>query len=148
MTEPQYQVHQAERKQEPDKLFIHCRWGAERRLYESNRQTTFFSPDTPEKTPAGFSSNTCKRVEPLLTPLSSSPPKTARCSSTVLANTCLETSSKCQLQHRPPRHWLATYLMMVMNCVMVSSSGTRNLVLSKRGRYFSLWYLSTITCFN
>lgn len=40
------------------------------------------------------------------------------------------------------------YLMMVMNCVMVSSSGTRNLVLSKRGRYFSLWYLSTITCFN
>lgn len=40
------------------------------------------------------------------------------------------------------------YLMMVMNCVMVSSSGTRNLVLSNRGRYFSFWYLSTITCFN
>lgn len=40
------------------------------------------------------------------------------------------------------------YLMMVMNCVMVSSSGTRNLVLSNRGRYFSFWYLSTITCLN
>lgn len=37
---------------------------------------------------------------------------------------------------------------MVMNWVMVSSSGTRNLVLSRRGRYFSFWYLSTITCFN
>lgn len=48
----------------------------------------------------------------------------------------------------PPAPVPAAHLMMVMNCVMVSSSGTRNLVLSRRGRYFSFWYLSTITCFN
>lgn len=48
-----------------------------------------------------FSLNTCKRGKPLLTPLSSSPPKKASCSSTALENTCLESSSKPQPQHRP-----------------------------------------------
>lgn len=36
--------------------------------------------------------------------------------------------------------------MIVINCVMVNSWGTRNLVLSSSGRYFSFWYRSTITC--
>lgn len=37
------------------------------------------------------------------------------------------------------------HLMMVTNWVIVSSWGTRNFVLSRGGKYFSLWYRSIIT---
>ena len=40
------------------------------------------------------------------------------------------------------------YLMMVRNCDMVSSCGTKNFVLSRTGRFISLVYRSTITCKN
>ncbi len=40
---------------------------------------------------------------------------------------------------------LVFYLIIVTNCDIVSSCGTRNLVLSKIGSCVSLWYLSTIT---
>lgn len=36
--------------------------------------------------------------------------------------------------------------MIVTNCDIWSSCGTRNLVLSRFGSDFSLWYLSTMTC--
>ena len=41
-----------------------------------------------------------------------------------------------------------TDLIMVTNWLRVSSSGTRNLVLSRIGKSFSFWYRSTITWEN
>ena len=38
-----------------------------------------------------------------------------------------------------------TNLMIVTNCDIVSSCGTRNFVLSRTGKLTSLWYLSTMT---
>eukprot|EP00118_Oscarella_pearsei_P007243 m.34795 g.34795 ORF g.34795 m.34795 type:complete len:78 (+) comp32021_c1_seq1:188-421(+) len=35
---------------------------------------------------------------------------------------------------------------MLMNWLIVMSSGTRNLAFCSKGRYFSLLHLSTITC--
>lgn len=47
--------------------------------------------------------------------------------------------------HRTMIAWFS-HLMMVTNCDMVKSWGTRNLALSSVGSWVSLAYLSTITC--
>ena len=48
--------------------------------------------------------------------------------------------------HQQSSYRLHTYLIMVTNCDMVSSCGTKNFVLSRTGRRTSFWYRSTITC--
>ena len=48
--------------------------------------------------------------------------------------------------HLQSTYRLHTYLIMVTNCDMVSSCGTKNFVLSRTGRRTSFWYRSTITC--
>lgn len=102
-TEPQYQVHWAGWKQKGAWYSLYSLQLGEdrRRLYATKKHRPHFFPKWTCKNICWFSLNPCKRGKPLLIPLSSSPPKKARCSSTALQNTGLESSSKPQLQHRP-----------------------------------------------